>query len=195
MQKTKTVLAVVGAAALLLVGFDGVTYAATGSSLLLGQINKEKTTTTLTNTGSGAVLNLKASNPKAAPFTTNATGTVKHLNAAGAANAQKLQGQTASQVVSTARQGLVSQVVNRDALQSVNAGDDVTLDSYCQAGEFAVGGSVNIIPDGTGTVITSRPIGDSFGDSPDNGSSMVGWRGVVHADAGGLLDVHVFCAS
>ena len=54
-------------------------------------------------------------------------------------------------------------------------------------------GSVNIIPDGTGTVITSRPVGDTFGDSPDNGTPFIGWRGV--GSGGGLLVVHVFCAS
>jgi hypothetical protein len=72
---------------------------------------------------------------------------------------------------------------------------DYTLDSFCNAGEVAIGGAVNIIADGTGTVITSRPDGDSFGDSPDSGGTMDGWRGVVHADSDGLLDVHAFCAS
>ena len=68
-----------------------------------------------------------------------------------------------------------------------------TLNSFCQAGETAIGGAVNIIPDGTGTVITSRPVGNVFGDSPNNGGSFVGWRGV--ATGTGLLVVHVFCAS
>ncbi len=191
----KSVLAVVGAAALLLVGFDGLTYAATGSSLVLGKVNRANATTIVKNTGSGAVMRLRASNPSAAPFTTNAKGQVKTLYAASAANAEKLEGQTSSQLVSTARQGLFSQVINRDALQNLNAGDDVTLDSYCQTGEVAVGGAVNIIADGTGTVITSRPVGNTFGGSPSNGSAFIGWRGVVHADSGGLLVVHVFCAS
>jgi Collagen triple helix repeat (20 copies) len=91
--------------------------------------------------------------------------------------------------------GSVSAAINRDALLSVSAGQNATLDSFCQAGEHAVGGAVNIIPDGTGTVITSRPDGDMFGDSPDNGGTFIGWRGVVHADAGGLLVVHAFCVS
>ncbi len=34
-------LAVVGAACLLVVGFDAVTYAATGSSLLLGKVTRQ----------------------------------------------------------------------------------------------------------------------------------------------------------
>jgi len=73
------------------------------------------------------------------------------------------------------------------------SGGTYTGDSFCNPGETAIGGSANIIPDGTGTVLTSRPDGDTFGDSPDNGSSFVGWRGV---DTGtGLLVVHVFCAS
>jgi hypothetical protein len=81
-------------------------------------------------------------------------------------------------------------VVTRDALGTANGSN---VDVFCNSGETAVGGSVNIIPDGTGTVITSRPVGDTFGDSPDNGTPFIGWRGV--GSGGGLLVVHVFCAS
>ncbi len=96
----------------------------------------------------------------------------------------------------TGNPGTFGQLVNRDALQSVSAGDNVTLDSYCQTGEVATGGAVNLIPDGSSlTVLTQRPDGDTFGDSPDNGGTAVGWRAVVHANDGGLLVVHVFCAS
>jgi hypothetical protein len=86
----------------------------------------------------------------------------------------------------------LNQVINRDALASLS-NSTATLNSFCNAGERAVGGSVNIIPDGTGTVITSRPVGNMFGDSPNNGSGFIGWRGV--ATGTGLLVVHVFCAS
>jgi hypothetical protein len=73
---------------------------------------------------------------------------------------------------------------------------NTTLDVFCHAGETAIGGSVNIIPDGTPGVLTSRPVGDTFGDSPDNGTSFIGWRGVAGPGSGGaLLVVHVFCAS
>jgi len=86
----------------------------------------------------------------------------------------------------------LNHVVTRDTLVNMSGGT-YTGDSFCNPGETAIGGSANIIPDGTGTVLTSRPDGDTFGDSPDNGSSFVGWRGV---DTGtGLLVVHVFCAS
>ena len=51
------ILAVLGAATILVLGFDGVTYAATGSSLILGSLNKASKTTTLQNTGSGPALN------------------------------------------------------------------------------------------------------------------------------------------
>ena len=54
----RKVAAVLAGCALVAVGTDAVTYAATGDSLLLGKINKSGTTTTVTNTGRGPVLNL-----------------------------------------------------------------------------------------------------------------------------------------
>jgi hypothetical protein len=49
-----------GVAAVLVVGFDYVTYAATGSSLLLGKVNRAGDTTTLVNNHSGPALKLVA---------------------------------------------------------------------------------------------------------------------------------------
>jgi hypothetical protein len=86
----------------------------------------------------------------------------------------------------------LNHVINRDTLANVSG--TTTADSFCHAGETAIGGSANIIPDGTGTVVTSRPVGDTFGDSPNNGGTFIGWRGVA-SGASGLLVVHVFCAS
>ncbi|WP_437806392.1 hypothetical protein [Sorangium sp. So ce1078] len=91
--------------------------------------------------------------------------------------------------------GSFSGVVNRDALASVTSGQTVTLTSFCESGEVATGGSVNLIPDGTPlTITTQRPVGNTFGDSPDNGTSAIGWRAQVTAGGSGLLVVHVFCA-
>jgi hypothetical protein len=92
--------------------------------------------------------------------------------------------------------GGLNQVVTRDALATVSSSENTTVDSFCNSGETAVGGAVNIIPDGTPGVVTSRPDGDTFGDSPDNGTPFIGWRGVATPAGGGaLLVVHVFCAS
>jgi hypothetical protein len=91
-------LAVVGVAALLVVGFDAVTYAATGSSLLLGRVNKAGTVTTVANTGNGAALALVTRSPAYPPFTTNAKGLVPNLFAGRAATADRLGGLTIAQV-------------------------------------------------------------------------------------------------
>jgi hypothetical protein len=104
----------------------------------------------------------------------------------GATGPQGPKGDTGA----TGAPGGLNAVVTRDALGTANGSN---VDVFCNSGETAVGGSVNIIPDGTGTVITSRPVGDTFGDSPDNGTPFIGWRGV--GSGGGLLVVHVFCAS
>jgi hypothetical protein len=106
--------------------------------------------------------------------------------AAGPAGPQGPKGDTGA----TGAAGGLNQVINRDTLGTA---DGSTADSFCKTGETAIGGAVNIIPDGTGSVITSRPVGDTGGDSPDNGTSFIGWRGV--GTGGGLMVVHVFCAS
>ena len=49
-------LALVVSAALLVVGFDLATYAATGDSLIVGKTNKANKATTLKRTTGGAVL-------------------------------------------------------------------------------------------------------------------------------------------
>lgn len=95
MQRSRSaerVLAVVGAAAVLVVGIDAVSFAATGNGLILGHSNTAKKTTTLRNTGSGAALNLVTKKSTSAPFTTNAKGQVANLNAS------MLDGQTAGQI-------------------------------------------------------------------------------------------------
>jgi hypothetical protein len=86
------ILAVAGAAAVLAVGVDAVTYAATGKALILGHTNTANRTTTLRNTGSGAALNLITKKSSSAPFGTNAQGQVANLNAS------KLDGLTARQI-------------------------------------------------------------------------------------------------
>ena len=96
-------LAVVGAAALLIVGFDSVTYAATGSSLLLGRVNKAAAVTTVQNTGKGSALNLVTKSAATPPFTTNAKGLVKNLYAARAASADKIGGLSLAQVQAAAK--------------------------------------------------------------------------------------------
>jgi hypothetical protein len=96
------VLAVVGAMAIAVVGFDGVTYAATGSSLILGRANRASTVTTVQNTGSGAALNLVTRSSSSAPFTTNAKGRVRNLYASRALSADTLGGHTYAQTVTAA---------------------------------------------------------------------------------------------
>lgn len=98
--KGERVLAVVGAAALVVVGFDGLTYAATGSSLIMGAVNTASTTTAIRNTGTGPALRLVTSSSTEAPFTTNGTGLVSNLYAARAANADKVAGRTMQQIKS-----------------------------------------------------------------------------------------------
>ncbi len=99
--RAERVLSIVGAAALLVVGFDGVTYAATGSSLILGKINSSSAVTTIKNTGSGAAISLITKSTASAPLTTNAHGKVSNLYADRAAiadNATRLGGHTLAQI-------------------------------------------------------------------------------------------------
>jgi len=91
------ILATVGAATMLVVGFDYVTYAATGQSLLLGRSNSANRTTSVTNTGSGPALSLVTRSSATAPFATNAKGKVVNLNA------DRVDGLTATQILTASQ--------------------------------------------------------------------------------------------
>ena len=88
-------LALFGALVILIVGFDAVTFAATGSSLLLGRLNQAGGVTTIQNTGPGPALNLLTKSSASPPFTTNAKGVVPNLRAS---TADRLAGLTLAQV-------------------------------------------------------------------------------------------------
>lgn len=80
MHALKRPLALLISAALLVVGFDVVTYAATGQSLILGKSNVASKTTTIKRTTGGAVLNLKAKKGSP-PLAVNSKERVDNLNA------------------------------------------------------------------------------------------------------------------
>jgi hypothetical protein len=72
--------AVVSAIAVSTLALDGIAFAATGSSLVLGKLNTS-TTTTVIQGGSAPVLSLRSSTATAVPFAVNGTGRVVNLNA------------------------------------------------------------------------------------------------------------------
>jgi len=96
-------LAVGGAAVILVLGLDSITYATTGTSLILGKANKAGAVTTVQNTGKGSALNLVTKSATTAPLTTNAKGLVKNFYAARAANADKVGGLTVAQITTAAK--------------------------------------------------------------------------------------------
>jgi hypothetical protein len=98
-------LAVVGAAALMFMATDAVTYAATGSSLVLGRLNTANATTTIQNTGTAPALKLVTKSAATAPMIVNGKGKVTNLyadRAATADNAKKLGGKTLAQIQAAA---------------------------------------------------------------------------------------------
>jgi hypothetical protein len=116
-SRLERALAVVGATAILVIGFDTITFAATGGSLILGRTNRANATTVLENTGATPPLSLLAQSTATAPFSTNAGGRVANLNADkldGFDNLQlralatKLNGLTAAQIVALAHVPLVT---------------------------------------------------------------------------------------
>lgn len=78
---TKSVIAAVAAAGLLVVGVDYATYAANGDSLILGRVNQADKATTIKRTDGGPALRLSTRSDSSAPLSTNGTGKVVHLNA------------------------------------------------------------------------------------------------------------------
>jgi hypothetical protein len=106
-MKLQRVLAVIGAGVLLFAASDAITYAATGSSLVLGVINHATSLTTIQNTGPGSALRLVTSSGATPPLVVNGKGKVANLysdRAATADNATKLGGLTPAQVESAAVQ-------------------------------------------------------------------------------------------
>jgi len=124
-------LAVIGAASVLVVGFDAVTYAANGNSLLLGRLNTASSTTIVknTNTTGGAALDLRVSNPAAPPLVVNSAVKVPKLYAARAASADK-----ASKVVASA----VTQVAA--TATAAPGGGAAGATATCPAGSVVTGG-------------------------------------------------------
>jgi hypothetical protein len=93
-------LAVIGAAALLVVGIESVSVAATGSTFILGRSNTASSTTVLTTTKAGSpALSLRTKSKTTAPFTTNARGKVVNLNS------DKVDGLDASAIIAAGRTG------------------------------------------------------------------------------------------
>jgi hypothetical protein len=74
-----TATAAVAAIVVSTVALDGVAYAATGSSLVLGRLNTASSTTVIKG-GSAPVLSLLSSRSSAVPLTVNGTGRVANLN-------------------------------------------------------------------------------------------------------------------
>jgi hypothetical protein len=137
-------LAVLGAATVLVVGFDAVTYAATGSSLILGRVNQSAAVTTVQNTGRGATLNLVTSSSAYPPITTNAKGLVPNLYAGRAANADKIGGLTLAQVKTAAKgstgPSVASSLGTDDVAQFVvPAGSQYARQLMCSSGRVAIG--------------------------------------------------------
>jgi hypothetical protein len=103
-MKIQKALAVIGAGVILFAASDAATYAATGSSLVLGKINAANATTTIQNTGTSPALKLVTKSAATAPFAVNGKGKVKNLyadRAATADNASKLGGKTPAQIVAS----------------------------------------------------------------------------------------------
>jgi len=90
-------------AVILVLGFDSITHAATGNSLILGKANKAGAVTTVKNTGKGSALNLVTNSATTAPLTTKAKGMVKNFYAARAANADTVGGLTVAQITTAAK--------------------------------------------------------------------------------------------
>ena len=104
-MKFEKPLAVIGAAALMFMATDAVTYAATGSSLVLGRLNQANATTTIQNTGTTPALKLVTKSAATAPLVVNGKGKVTNLyadRAATADNARRLGGRTPGQIVAAA---------------------------------------------------------------------------------------------
>jgi hypothetical protein len=158
MRRTLLVAAALSAA--LVLTADAASYAATGSSLVLGRLNSASSTTTLTMSGTGSALRLVTASSSAAPFSTNATGRVTHLNAdrvdgydaaalvaaaRTAVDATRLGGRSLAEVLALAPVPRLS-FVRRGAVQQSNPGayPGVLSGSGADPGTYRVTGSITV---------------------------------------------------
>jgi hypothetical protein len=187
--------AVLGAAAVLVVGIESVSVAATGSTFILGRSNTASSTTVLTTTKAGSpALSLRTKSKTTAPFTTNARGKVVNLNsdkvdgldasaiiAAGrtGGSADTLGGKTAAQLVAQAR-------TNVDATKvGGKTPSQIVADARSSIIAFAIIASDGTVVRGTPGIVVSRPNGTGFtcltvpGFSPTSSVAVVGpeWLG------------------
>jgi hypothetical protein len=105
-MKLQKALAVVGAGVVLFAASDAVTYAATGSSLIMGRINQATSATTIQNTSTGSALRLITASTLTPPMVVNGKGKVVNLyadRAATADNATKLGGLSVAQIKTAAK--------------------------------------------------------------------------------------------
>jgi hypothetical protein len=136
------IFAAIGTATVLVVGFDAATYAATGSSLILGKANTAGATTTITNTGAGAALTLNTKSSVSAPIVTNGKGLVKNLNA------EKVGGNTATSLIA---KSAPKSLVFKDTATSRTG--DTTYDNFTvPAGTWLITFTANVALDDNGTV-------------------------------------------
>jgi hypothetical protein len=89
-------VATVAAAAMIVIGVDYVTFAASGDSVILGHLNAAANATTLTRHGPGPVLHLKSAGPNSPALAVDSDAKVRHLNA------DTVDGRHASSLVSHA---------------------------------------------------------------------------------------------
>lgn len=139
-QNVTRVFAAIGAASVLVLGFDAATYAATGSSLILGKANSAGATTTITNTGAGAAVALNVKSSTSAPITTNGKGLVKNLNA------EKVGGNTAASLIA---KSAPKSLVFRD---TSNRTGNMTYNAFTvPKGTWLITFNANVILDDDGT--------------------------------------------
>jgi hypothetical protein len=108
MGRLKTLGSALLVAAVLVMGIDYVSFAATGQALILGNVNHAGSVTTLDRRTNGPALKLKTNNNAAAPFVTNGLGKVAHLNA------DKVDGKSASAFAPAARAPIAAGFINEN---------------------------------------------------------------------------------
>lgn len=97
MRHLKSVLAVLGAATVLVLAGNTIVLAATGQSLILGKGNSANNITAVKRTTAGSVLKLETATSSSAPLTVTGTGKVTNLNA------DKVDGVNASDLTTKAQ--------------------------------------------------------------------------------------------
>lgn len=191
MSRTKSALAVVGAACLLVIGANAVSVAATGQSFILGKSNSANTATTLSRTTAGPVLQVNSTSTTGVPMRIKGNGLVANLNADRVDGLQASQLRTSVDTFEISPTGFsgsnfsmpIPLPVGRYLASYTGAFDDISGFTYCWFEQIEARGGID------------GPVRRIIGESIYQGDILAAMNGVGVLTVSAGTEIRLFCGT